>query len=322
MNQTTPTITAPAPGAFSIPHNLILSDEIRHALDDDAALIVSVSGGKDSDAMALALHRARQLFDWRGRFILCHADLGRMEWPQSLPHCRELAKRLGAEFAVVQHDHDLLEGIQRRRAKRPDAPPFPSAAARYCTATWKRSVIDKYIRRTFPCDQTVICAMGLRAEESTSRARRDPCSPRTKASAPTKNRHVLDWLPIHHWTLAQVWAEIGYTLDELRAIQLETRRTGVIPPDFKAHPAYALGNERVSCALCVLASKNDLLVGSVQNPELYRQLVNLELESGYSFQSGRWLADLHPHLLTDAQRERLAVMRQPEETTPTQLTLF
>lgn len=77
---TTQTITAPTPGAFLIPHNLILPAEIQHALDKSAALIVSVSGGKDSDAMALALHRARQLFDWRGRFILCHADLGRMEW--------------------------------------------------------------------------------------------------------------------------------------------------------------------------------------------------------------------------------------------------
>jgi 3'-phosphoadenosine 5'-phosphosulfate sulfotransferase (PAPS reductase)/FAD synthetase len=296
--------------------------QIQHALDNGAALIVSVSGGKDSDAMALVLHRARQHFRWRGRFILCHADLGRMEWPQSLPHCRDLVDRLDAEFVVVQHDHDLLEGIQRRRIKRPDAPPFPSAAARYCTATWKRSVIDKYIRRTFPRDQTVICAMGLRAEESATRARRDPCAPRTKASAPTKNRHVLDWLPIHHWALAQVWAEIGYTLDELRAIQTETRHTGVVPSDFKAHPAYALGNERVSCALCVLASRNDLGVGAAHNPDLYRQLVDLELESGYSFQPGRWLADSHPHLLTDTQRERLAAMRQPEEVTPTQLTLF
>ena len=298
------------------------NSHIVNALAKGAALVVSVSGGKDSDAMALALQRARQRFGWSGRFILCHADLGRMEWPQSLSHCRQMADRLGAEFVVVRHDHDLLEGIHRRRAKRPDAPPFPSAAARYCTASWKRAVIDKFIRRAFPENQTVICAMGLRAAESSARAKRDPCAPRAKASAWTKNRHVFDWLPIHHWTLAQVWAEIGYTLEELQTIQAETRHTGVIPPDFKAHPAYALGNERVSCALCVLASKNDLHIGAAHNPELYRQLVDIEIESGYSFQSGRWLADLHPHLLTDAQRERLAAMRQPEETIPTQLTLF
>ncbi|NJL92479.1 MAG: hypothetical protein HC915_01535 [Anaerolineae bacterium] len=54
---TQPPPTAPRVGAVSIPHNLILPDEIRHALANDAALLVSVSGGKDSDAMALALHR-------------------------------------------------------------------------------------------------------------------------------------------------------------------------------------------------------------------------------------------------------------------------
>jgi len=86
--------------------------------------------------------------------------------------------------------------------------------------------------------------------------------------------------------------------------------------------SHAIGNDRVSCALCVLASKNDLHIGAAHNPGLYRQLVDLELESGYSFQSGRWLADLHPHLLTDAQRAQLAAMHQPEEIHPTQLTLF
>jgi hypothetical protein len=100
---TTHTTTAPAPGAFSIPHNLILPDEIRHSLNDDAALIVSVSGGKDSDAMALTLYHARQHFGWRGRFIICHADLGRMEWPQTLPQVwAEIGYTLD-ELRAIEH---------------------------------------------------------------------------------------------------------------------------------------------------------------------------------------------------------------------------
>ncbi|NJL42120.1 MAG: hypothetical protein HC899_39925 [Leptolyngbyaceae cyanobacterium SM1_4_3] len=41
----------------------------------------------------------------------------------------------------------------------------------------------------------------------------------------------------------------------------------------------------------------DLRNGARQNPEVYREYVQLEVESGYAFQPGRWLGDIAPELL-------------------------
>jgi len=71
----------------------------------------------------------------------------------------------------------------------------------------------------------------------------------------------------------------------------------------------------MSCSLCILASKADLLNGIEYHPEYYRQLVALELASGFSFRPGLWLADLRPDLLSDDLRARAAA-RTPRVSTP------
>ena len=61
-----------------------------------------------------------------------------------------------------------------------------------------------------------------------------------------------------------------------------------------AHPAYVFGNERLSCALCILASVSDLCNGRKHNPELFNRYVELEKTSGYTFRDGFSLLDLPP----------------------------
>ena len=271
---------------------ILIPDDIQTALDNDSALIVSVSGGKDSDCMALEIARLRQQYNWQGRFVLLHCDVGRMEWKQSIHHCEQLAQKLGAEFVVVRHhDKDLIDGIWARYDSRPDAPPFPSNAYRWCTAGWKRNPADKWIRNN--CPEGAVCAMGLRREESVSRSKKLPCEVRNGATAPTKNRHVWNWHPILNYRLADVWHTIGYTLHELRSLQVTPEHLDAMgltldqyadQVQFKAHPAYLAGNERVSCALCVLASKNDLRNGAIYQPDTYKQLVQIEVATGYTFQ--------------------------------------
>jgi hypothetical protein len=80
------------------------------------------------------------------------------------------------------------------------------------------------------------------------------------------------------------------------------------------HPAYALGNERLSCSICILASKNDLLNGIEFHPDYYRQLVQLELDSGFSFRHGLWQASLRPDLLAEAPRAVFASMKRTKES--------
>lgn len=285
--------------------NINTPDSITPILGKADALIVSISGGKDSDAMLLALHDFRQQHGWNIPLIAIHCDVGRMEWRETLPHCEQMAEKYADEFHVLRHELDLVDGIKRRMATRPDAPPFPSSAARFCTAGWKREVCDKYIRQRWQQNATVIVAIGLRDEESRARAAKPDCWERG-SSAPTLNRSVYDWLPIRHWTLADVWNRLGYSLNDLHNLQAYYRAADsslrrMQENVFGAHVAYLRGNERLSCALCVLGSQNDLRNGAEWNHDLYRELVQIEIESGFSFQEKKPLSNLRPDLLTPEQ---------------------
>jgi len=244
-----------------------------------AHLVLSVSGGKDSDAMCHHLLDQRRAEGWGGRVMLVHADLGRAEWHTTPDYVRQLAQRTGVELHVVRYTHgDLIDRIWARWESLQQAGcPWPSAQARYCTSEMKVAPISRFIRQTFPSGQ-VVCALGIRAQESRPRAHKCVFTPRTDCTAPTKGRWVWNWLPLHHWTEAQVWESI--------------RQHGDV-----YHPAYALGNQRLSCALCVLGSLNDLLNGAIHHPDTYRELCRIEAVTGYSFRPTLWLADLYPHLL-------------------------
>jgi hypothetical protein len=50
-----------------------------------------------------------------------------------------------------------------------------------------------------------------------------------------------------------------------------------------------MGNERLSCALCIMGSLSDLQNGIRYNPELAETLISMEKESGFSFQMNRSL---------------------------------
>ncbi|WP_207900587.1 hypothetical protein [Shinella sp. JR1-6] len=71
-------------------------------LKQGAAVAIGVSGGKDSQAAAMATFEYLDRIGHSGPRLLIHADLGSVEWTHSLPTCEHLADRLGAEFVVVQ----------------------------------------------------------------------------------------------------------------------------------------------------------------------------------------------------------------------------
>ena len=298
--------------------------EIQQLMGDGAHLVISISGGKDSDTMLYDLVTWYSLNRFPGKLMAVHADLGRVEHPESLPQCRAVCQALGIPLHVVKRDIDLLDGWIKRRATldaqgKHDKPHWSSSAARYCTSDWKRSPIDKFIRNQFPSDATVICAIGLRAEESPARKKRESLTLRTGCQAPTKNRVVYNWLPIQRYSLEDVWATIGYSLSELKALQ-EDYQTALKTDDkdaiwvlentFRAHIAYLRGNDRVSCVFCVLAgSSPDWRIGAIHHPDHYRELVNQELSTGFSFTNAKWLADVAPHLLTEEEKILLAQLK-------------
>ena len=91
---------------FSLSTNTLnngnIPNAVQKAMDFGAALAISVSGGKDSDAMLrhlVALHRAQQ---WQGELFAITADLGRIEWAGTLEHIQALCLELNVPLVVVR----------------------------------------------------------------------------------------------------------------------------------------------------------------------------------------------------------------------------
>lgn len=276
---------------------------IEQALRLGAAVVVSISGGKDSQSIikAVAAHRAQH--GWAGPLFAIHAHLGRAEWRESLLMCRKLAAEHHLELVVVRRaSGDLFDQIvTRMRQKAGDGQPFwPSSAARYCTSDQKRGPIEKKLRE-FPL---VISVEGIRAEESPARRKKPVAEVRGRITTkklkgvnlddtvrswePAAGRLALNWYPIHGWSEAEVYEYADHSLDERderRALYRAGKVTQALD-GWAMHPAYVYGNDRVSCNLCVLAGGGDLHVGARHNPAAFHFLRGLEVQSGFSFKNG------------------------------------
>jgi hypothetical protein len=97
------------------PNQVALTPEVQAMLDRQAVCAVGISGGKDSDACAIAVSRYLDQIGHKGPRLLVHSDLGRIEWRDSLPSCERLAQRLGWELLVVRRQAgDMLDRWEKR----------------------------------------------------------------------------------------------------------------------------------------------------------------------------------------------------------------
>lgn len=244
---------------------------LRDQVQAGAQFYVSHSGGKDSQAMNIMLEELVP----HQQLTIVHADLGEVEWDGVLSHIRRFSHHQVNVVRAVDKTgqaKDLLPMIVGRSVSRPDAPAWPSSTIRYCTSDLKRTPIEKFIRghmKQHGITLAVNC-MGLRAEESTARAKRQAVTPNKRLSK--AGRTVTDFLPIHDWPVSQVFACI--------------QRAGQTP-----HPAYALGNDRLSCVFCIFGSPGDLANGMHQRPELYEKYLAIEEATGRTMFNGESLAD-------------------------------
>jgi 3'-phosphoadenosine 5'-phosphosulfate sulfotransferase (PAPS reductase)/FAD synthetase len=155
---------------------------------------------------------------------------------------------------------------------------FPSPRVRFCTSDHKRGQLDKVLtalaRRSHAAGvrrPRILSCLGMRAEESPARARRVAFGYDDRAS--NGRRHVDVWLPIHGWTVQQVWQRI--------------RASGV-----PYHRAYDLGMPRLSCCFCVFAPRSALLLAGKHNPELLAEYVRVERAINHSFRLELPLAEV------------------------------
>ena len=241
-----------------------------------AIFYVSHSGGKDSQAMSAHLVNiipAEQL-------VYVHSDLGEIEWDGTQDHIRN---NIAGELNVVKANKTLFDMVRHRFATKPEVPSWPSSAHRQCTSDLKRSPIQKFIRQDMKKrgSELAVNCMGFRVEESPARAKRKAWSVNKDLTKNKRiNREVYDWLPIHSWTLMQVWQAI------LSASQIPHYAYKFNPDTMLAE-----GNQRLSCVFCIMGCDNDLRHGAQQRPTLLQKYLEIESETGYTLFSGKSLAD-------------------------------
>jgi 3'-phosphoadenosine 5'-phosphosulfate sulfotransferase (PAPS reductase)/FAD synthetase len=263
--------------------------EIDALLAADSPVAIGVSGGKDSQAAALATFDHLNAIGHHGPRVLIHSDLGSVEWNESLPVCHRLAAYLGVELIIVRRK---AGGLLERWVSRWESSvrryenletvtlvlPWSTPSMRFCTSELKTHIISAELRRRFK-GQTIVNVTGVRREESRARA---------KGSIASKDSDGKgwSWRPISDWTIAQVFERIA--------------ASGLAP-----HEAYTRFNmSRVSCRFCIMSNASDLAAAAAipESHSLYRHMVDMEVTSTFGFQGSRWLADVAPHLLSDGVR--------------------
>ena len=219
--------------------------------DRNFLFAVNHSGGKDSQAM---LVKIRELVPDH-QIMIVHADLGDVEWGGVQDHIRETIGDL--PLVVCRNQNKTFETMVLGRGH------FPSPTTRQCTSDLKRGPIEKAIRHYLKDHPEfagrVVNCMGLRAEESSNRAKATIFKRHDRNSV--AGREWYDLLPIHSMLIDEVWATIAGAGQ-------------------KPHPVYATGMRRLSCKICIYSSANDVRISAELDPKHYAKMVAIEKKIG------------------------------------------
>lgn len=249
------------------------SDSVMATINDlikaNAVWHLSHSAGKDS---ACFYEVVKKLVP-NENIVVVHANLGEVEHNGVIDY---IQNNIDEKLNIVSSKHSFL-GYVLRRGK------FASPQQRWCTSDFKTSPISKFIRNDLKKRglKIGVNVMGLRAEESSNRAKKLPLCV-NKSQTPKgdydrisdvtafdpnfdiKTRVIYDWLPILNFTESDVYDTIAAA-------------------GKKPHPAYGSRgskNNRLSCIFCIMGSKNDLSNGAKDYPELYAKHVAIERVTG------------------------------------------
>ncbi|MFD8078999.1 phosphoadenosine phosphosulfate reductase family protein [Streptomyces sp. NPDC059718] len=245
-------------------------------------LLISSSGGKDSQAILSYLVSLADLAGVRDRIVVVHCDLGDVEWQGTRELAEQQAAVYGLRFEVVTRTQgDLLQHIlQRDRELRArgdtTTPAWPSSGARYCTSDHKRgqvralmtALVGEFGNLGRPV--RILNCMGMRAEESPARKKRPVLA---LDDASNGKRTVLTWLPLHSWDQFHVWSQIADS-------------------GLPYSAAYDWGMSRLSCSFCVLASEADLTCAARLRPAKAREYLTVEQQVGHSFKKNLSIAEI------------------------------
>lgn len=268
--------------------------EVSALLQEQAVVAINISGGKDSICVAIRLNDYLNEIGHTGPRVLIHSDLGRVEWKDSIKQCQIVAQRLGWELIIVKRAAGDMMDRWETRWKNNVARyanlecvklilPWSTPSMRFCTSELKTTLICAELTRRYP-KHKILSITGVRRAESSARAKMPVASQNVKLSA--RGCYGLNWNPIITWSTPEVFS---YLQDRNHPL----------------HEAYTIyGSSRVSCAFCIMGSMGDLVASATceDNQDIYRQMVELEIQSTYAFQGNHWLADVAPYLLNSETR--------------------
>ena len=232
-------------------------------------IVVSVSGGKDSQAMLWLVKGLAEKQNVAARLIAVYADTG-MEWHDAETHVRKLCSASGVALDIVHPVRPMIEQIRyrgqriiernllRRDGKVNSGVHFPSPRCRFCTQNQKIDPMDKHLRQF---TGKLLKVTGERWAESKARANLPEFCRIVRVSS--AKRSVYGWRPMLAFSEADIWAMV--------------RDTGVA-----RHQCYDLGCKRLGCAGCIFSGDNELRIEMRENPEIFEALDRLEIESGHS----------------------------------------
>lgn|SRR3990167_1904831 len=295
-------------GAARIDRGVETTPELDIVIDSGAPVAIGVSGGKDSCACALATVDHLDRVGHHGPRILIHADLGRVEWRDSAPTCERIAKVTGLELVTVRRQAgDMMDRWLTRWSNNVARYaalscvklilPWSTPSMRFCTSELKSAVMASALVKRYSGSYpgtTILSASGIRRAESGARSKAPTFKPNPRLKSAKHHTIGLDWNPIAAWSTPDVFAYLAAR-------------------GFALHEAYTrYGNSRVSCAFCIMGSEGDLVASTTcaDNAAIYREMCDLEIVSSFAFQGDRWLGDVAPHLLSEAQIQGLACAKR------------
>lgn len=247
-----------------------LSPQVQALIDGGALFVVNHSAGKDSQAMLIELRKVVPA----AQLLLVHADLGEVEWDGNIEHIQKTAPDL--PLLICKSKRTLLQMVEERGM-------WPSPSQRQCTSDLKRGPVDREVRRYLAAHPEfkgmVVSCMGLRAQESSSRAKAEVFKINKRNSI--AGRAWFDWLPIHKMSTDEVF-------------------DCIVAAGQSPHPVYAQGMSRLSCRFCIMASVHDLRTAALLSPALYSKYVSLEKRIGHTMNmAGKSLEDVTGILATN-----------------------
>ncbi|WP_409240486.1 phosphoadenosine phosphosulfate reductase [Streptomyces sp. PA5.6] len=266
-------------------------------------LAPQLSGGKDSAVMMSVFMQEARTAGVEERVVSYHSSIGVLEWPSIVfagvryPGVSELAALQSTAFGVPTSRH--LEVTRTRlRPDRSREPHnllseiaaygrFPRIGSPYCRKAAKQSVIFsawtpvvRELRRELGRPVRILKVMGLRSDEGPERGKR----PILRTVQSNSARVVDEWLPVKDWSTSAV-----------KAWHSDAPVPYAWPYDSTPGAGDWIGNSRCSCALCVFASRRDLLLAVGRRPRLAALYAEVERVRGDSFRPDWRIRDLIHH---------------------------